>query len=94
MTLLEDLKTVLGERTDDDAIRLIERVSEIETADVEELKARITALEKERDDLDESWRTRYRDRFFEDVETKKGKEKEDETERAEEITVDELFKED
>lgn len=94
MTLLEDLKTVLGERTDDDALRLIERVSEIETADVEELKARITALEKERDDLDESWRTRYRDRFFEDVETKKGKEKEDETERAEEITVDELFKED
>ena len=94
MTLLEDLKTVLGERTDDDALRLIERVSEIETADVEELKARITALEKERDDLDESWRTRYRERFFEDVETKKGKEKDDETERAEEITVDELFKED
>lgn len=94
MTLLEDLKTVLGERTDDDALRLIERVSEIETADVEELKARITSLEKERDDLDESWRTRYRDRFFEDVEMKKEKGKEDETERAEEITVDKLFKED
>lgn len=94
MTLLEELKTVLGERTDDDALRLIERVSEIETADVEELKARITALEKERDDLDETWRTRYRDRFFEDVETKKKKEKDDEEEKAEEITVDELFKED
>lgn len=94
MTLLEDLKTVLGERTDDDALRLIERVSEIETSDVEELKARITALEKERDDLDETWRTRYRDRFFEDVETKKKKEKDDEKEKAEEITVDELFKED
>lgn len=94
MTLLEDLKKVLGERTDDDALRLIERVSEIETADVEELKSRITALEKERDDLDEAWRTRYRDRFFEDVETKKKKEKDDEAEKAEEITVDELFKED
>jgi hypothetical protein len=94
MTLLEDLKTVLGERTDDDALRLIERVSEIETADVEELKTRITALEKERDDLDEAWRTRYRDRFFEDVETKKKKEKDDEKEKAEEITVDDLFKED
>lgn len=94
MTLLEDLKTVLGERTDDDALRLIERVSEIETADVEELKSRITALEKERDDLDEAWRTRYRDRFFEDVETKKEKEKEDEAEKAEEITIYELFKED
>lgn len=94
MTLLEELKTVLGERTDDDAIRLIERVSEIETADVEELKARITALEKERNDLDEAWRTRYRDRFFENVETKKEKEKDDEEEKAEEITVDKLFKED
>ena len=94
MTLLEELKTVLGERTDDDALRLIERVSEIETADVEELKSRITELEKERDNLDEAWRTRYRDRFFEDVETKKEKEKEDEKEKAEEITIDELFKED
>lgn len=94
MTLLEELKTVLGERTDDNALRLIERVSEIETADVEELKSRITELEKERDDLDEAWRTRYRDRFFEDVETKKEKEKEDEEEKAEEITIDELFKED
>ena len=94
MTLLEDLKTVLGERTDDDALRLIERVSEIETADVEELKSRITALEKERDDIDEAWRTRYRDRFFEDVETEKKKEKEKEEEKAEEITIDELFKED
>lgn len=94
MTLLEDLKTVLGERTDDDALRLIERVSEIESSDVEELKARITALEKERDDIDEAWRTRYRDRFFEDVETKKKKEKEKEEEKAEEITIDGLFKED
>lgn len=93
MTLLEDLKTVLGERTDDDALRLIERISEIETSDVEELKARITTLEKELNDLDESWRMRYRDRFFEDVETKKEEEKENEAEKAEEITVDELFKE-
>lgn len=94
MTLLEDLKKVLCDRTDDDALGLIERVSEIETADVEELKLRIAALEKERDDLDEAWRTRYRDRFFEDVETKKEKEKDDEEEKAEEITVDGLFKED
>ena len=94
MTLLEDLKKVLGDRTDNDALGLIERVSEIETADVEELKLRIAALEKERDDLDEAWRTRYRDRFFEDVETKKEKEKDDEEEKAEEITVDGLFKED
>jgi hypothetical protein len=94
MTLLEELKTVLGERTDDDALKLIERVSEIETSDVEELKARINALEKERDDLDETWRARYRDRFFEDVETKKKKEKDDEEEKAKEITVDKLFKED
>ena len=86
MTLLEELRNVIGDRTDDDALALIERVSELESQSIE--------LEGQMKQLDEAWRKRYRDRFYEGE-----KEIEDEAEEAgseddsESVSIDDLFEE-
>lgn len=93
MTLLEELRNVIGDRTDDDALALIERVSELESQSIDDLKNKITELENQMKQLDEDWRKRYRDRFYEGE-----KEIEDESEEeagseeeAESVSIDDLF---
>ena len=92
MTLLEELRNVIGDRTDDDALALIERVSELESQGIDELKNKITELEDQMKQLDEDWRKRYRDRFYE------GEEKDEEQieeagdeDESESIKIDDLF---
>lgn len=92
MTLLEELRNVIGDRTDDDALALIERVSELESQSIDDLKNKITELEDQMKQLDEDWRKRYRDRFYE------GEEKDEEQieeagseEEAESVSIDDLF---
>ena len=92
MTLLEELRNVIGDRTDDDALALIERVSELETQGIDDLKNKITELEGQMKQLDEDWRKRYRDRFYE------GEEKDEEQieeagdeDESESIKIDDLF---
>lgn len=94
MTLLEELRNVIGDRTDDDALALIERVSELESQSIDDLKNKITELEAQMKQLDEDWRKRYRDRFYE------GEEKDEEQieeagseEEAESVSIDDLFEE-
>ena len=94
MTLLEELRNVIGDRTDDDALALIERVSELESQGIDDLKNKITELEGQMKQLDEDWRKRYRDRFYE------GKEKDEEQieeagseEESESVSIDDLFEE-
>jgi len=94
MTLLEELRNVIGDRTDDDALALIERVSELESQGIDDLKNKITELEGQMKQLDEDWRKRYRDRFYE------GEEKDEEQieeagseEEAESVSIDDLFEE-
>ena len=92
MTLLEELRNVIGDRTDDDALALIERVSELESQGIDDLKNKITELESQMKQLDEDWRKRYRDRFYE------GEEKDEEQieeagdeDESESIKIDDLF---
>ena len=94
MTLLEELRNVIGDRTDDDALALIERVSELESQGIDDLKNKITELEDQMKQLDEDWRKRYRDRFYE------GEEKDEEQieeagdeDESEAIKIDDLFEE-
>ena len=94
MTLLEELRNVIGDRTDDDALALIERVSELESQGIDDLKNKITELEGQMKQLDEDWRKRYRDRFYE------GEEKDEEQieeagseEESESVSIDDLFEE-
>ena len=95
MTLLEELRNVIGDRTDDDALALIERVSELESQSIDDLKNKITELEDQMKQLDEDWRKRYRDRFYEgekkdeeQIEEEAGDEDESES-----IKIDDLFEE-
>ena len=92
MTLLEELRNVIGDRTDDDALALIERVSELEPQSIDDLKNKITELEAQMKQLDEDWRKRYRDRFYE------GEEKDEEQieeagdeDESESVSIDDLF---
>ena len=92
MTLLEELRNVIGDRTDDDALALIERISELESQGIDDLKNKITELEDQKKQLDEDWRKRYRDRFYE------GEEKDEEQieeagdeDESESIKIDDLF---
>ena len=95
MTLLEELRNVIGDRTDDDALALIERVSELESQGIDDLKNKITELEGQMKQLDEDWRKRYRDRFYEgekDIEDESEEEAGSE-EEAESVSIDDLFEE-
>ena len=94
MTLLEELRNVIGDRTDDDALALIERVSEFESQSIDDLKNKITELEGQMKQLDEDWRKRYRDRFYEgEEEIEEEAEEAGSEEESESIKSDELFKE-
>ena len=93
MTLLEELRNVIGDRTDDDALALIERVSELESQSIDDLKNKITELEDQMKRLDEDWRKRYRDRFYEgekEIEEESEEEAGSE-EEAESVSIDDLF---
>ena len=92
MTLLEELRNVIGDRTDDDALALIERISELESQGIDDLKNKITELEGQMKQLDEDWRKRYRDRFYEGE--KKDEEQIEEAgdeDESESIKIDDLF---
>ena len=94
MTLLEELRNVIGDRTDDDALALIERVSELESQSVEDLKNKITELEGQMKQLDEDWRKRYRDRFYEgEKEIEDESEESGDEDESESIKIDDLFEE-
>ena len=92
MTLLEELRNVIGDRTDDDALALIERVSELESQGIDDLKNKITELEGQMKQLDEEWRKRYRDRFDEgekEIEDEAGEARDED--ESESIKIDDLF---
>jgi hypothetical protein len=61
---MDSLKKVLGDRSDDDALKFIEDAKDTISEDKEDWKGKYDELVKEKDELDKSWRQRYRDRFF------------------------------
>ena len=90
--IMESLKSILGENTSDEAIALIEDVS-----DTLDSMNDTTDWKQKYEEKDAEWRKKYTERFFsgapEGSEEKK-KETEDEQDDgddAEDITIDELF---
>ena len=71
---LTGLKTLIGEDTSDTAIAVLEYANTIDTnseTQINELNEKITnlngqieTLQKEKNELDESWRKRYKDTFY------------------------------
>lgn len=79
--LLENLKTVLGENTSDEALSLIEDLTDsLATPEID--------WEKKYNENDAMWRQKYRDRFYSDV-----PQEEPEYEKAEPVQMKTKFEE-
>ena len=99
--LLSSLKTVIGDNPSDDAIALLEDITD--TLDnstggsSDEDKKKIKELEKQVKDIDETWRKKYTDRFFSPSDTKDDddnddtKDDDDDDKKDSPKTFDELF---
>lgn len=63
--ILEAAKQILGDRTDDDALAFLENLKDT-TSEIkeDEWKTKYEDAVKAKDELDKSWRQRYRDTFF------------------------------
>ena len=61
---MEKLKTIIGDRTDDEAISFIEDCKDTITEDKDDWKTKYDAVVKEKEELDKQWRTKYTERFF------------------------------
>ena len=58
------LKTIIGDRTDDEAISFIEDCKDTITDDKDDWKKKYDDVVKEKEELDKTWRQKYTDRFF------------------------------
>ncbi len=99
--LLANLKKVIGENTSDDAVALIEDITDTFDGSTgsssDEDKKKIEELEQKLKDNDDMWRKKYTDRFFNPDPTKTKTEDEDDgsddgkEEDEEPTTFEELF---
>lgn len=96
--LLDKLKAKLGEDTSDEALALIEDVTDTCT-DYENKGKDTTDWKKKYEDNDKNWRQKYRDRFFsakkDDDKGGDGDDDDDDNgdDKKEPLTYDNLFKE-
>lgn len=61
--LTESVRTIIGDKTDDESLRFIEDFSDT-LADAKDRVESSIDWEKKYHELDDEWRNRYRDRFF------------------------------
>lgn len=92
---MEKLNTLTDGKTDDDTLTMIQDFSDTfksleEKEDVEAVRG---DYEEKLKVLDETWRNKYRDAFFNGTEEKKEEIEEEEEEKEEPHTYEELFKE-
>lgn len=101
--IIEALTAMLGENSSDEALALLEDVSDTLDTSGADLQAE---LEKERtkySDLDKAWRKKYKERFLQSSEDakeqdelfkqeqQKQEQKDEQEERAENVSFDDLF---
>ena len=94
--LLANIRNLIGEDTSDNALKLIEDVSD--TVNDYENKAKDkTDWEKRYKENDEEWRKRYKERFFnapvKEDDSKTPSDDEDDDNKNKNLTYDNLFKE-
>lgn len=100
---MDSLSKVIGENNSDDVLALLEDVSDtLDTAN-SDLSVKLQEAENKYNELDKSWREKYRARFLQskedatenDSEFKKEQQeqeqKDEQEERAENVTYDDLF---
>lgn len=103
--LMSAVASIVGDRTDDEAITFVENVSDTfdsdSSAELESAKATIDELTKKVTDTESAWRKKYMDRFYGGTDEEANpsnqsnteeEEEEETTLDGEEITIDDLFK--
>lgn len=91
--MLAEIKSYIGDRTDDETVSLVENVTD--TLSDMEKNGNAEARVKEVEDM---WRAKYMERFFDGDKEKKNIEVEEDEEteekdKSEEITIDDLYTE-
>jgi hypothetical protein len=88
--MLAEIKAYIGDRTDDETVSLVENVTD--TLSDMEKNGNVEARVKEVEDM---WRTKYMERFFDgDKEEKIAEVKEEEEkDKSEEIKIEDLYTE-
>lgn len=94
------ISTIVGERTDDEAISFVENMTDTYDAfgDSEKDKT-IADLQKSLEETEQLWRKKYRDRFYSGTDEEENpsnqtlEEDKDKMIEPEEITIDDLFNE-
>lgn len=91
--MLTEIKAYIGDRTDDETVSLVENVTD--TLSDMEKNGNAEARVKEVEDM---WRAKYMERFFDGDKEKKNIEVEEDEEteekdKSEEITIDDLYTE-
>lgn len=62
---MEKLNTIIGDRTDDEALAFIEDCKDTISSDKDEWKTKYDEEVQKNADLEKSWREKYKARFFE-----------------------------
>ncbi len=102
---MNSVKTIIGDRDDDEALKFIEDCKDTITGEHDDWKAKYDEAVKEKEDLDKSWRAKYKERFYSpDTNINENNPKDnnehnnildtrsDEEKKAESITINDLFK--
>lgn len=102
---MNSVKAIIGDRDDDEALKFIEDCKDTITGEHDDWKAKYDEVVKEKEDLDKSWRAKYKERFYssdtniDNNNPKNNNEhdnildtRSDEEKKAESITISDLFK--
>lgn len=102
---MKSVKAIVGERDDDEALKFIEDCKDTITAEKDDWKAKYDEAVKEKEELDKSWRAKYKERFYSaDTNITNNKDntnnehddildtRSEEEKKAESITINDLFK--
>ena len=105
---MKAVQSIIGNRTDDDALKFLEDCKDTITEDKNDYKTMYEAEVEAKKKLDDEWRTKYKERFYSsdtNINNDKDKDNQDNTnkgpnfdtrseelKKAESITIDDLFK--
>ena len=103
---MKAVQGIIGDRTDDDALKFLEDAKDTITSEHDDFKAKYEAEVEAKKKLDEDWRAKYKARFYSsEDDTNINKDNQDNTNKdpnidtrseaqklAESITIDDLFK--